>query len=326
VEIQIAGAFQTDTIIQYNRQKANPPSLFASYFPFWKYLPDLELHLAEDTTPNTQAVLLVLNLNQNVWQQIQGRLSQYKKTILVQFEAQIGWELAYEKAPLFDYFVNFDASYANHPGFHQMYIPYDPHSASSGRDKRGLSAVKNQWNSSRKLFLELYLFRFLPRKRKGSLIATLNPNPHYQVRKQVAEKWPAEVDVFGGGWPKSLSNYRGYVSSKIDLLKRYRYCIVMENQRQPGYITEKLLDGIVAGAVPLYWGAENVHSYPGMDWIPIFDVPSTNLAEILKDDVFYKKSYAQLIQNRQKILDVFTIDRFISMLCKILKGIDQEHP
>ncbi len=45
---------------------------------------------------------------------------------------------------------------------------------------------------------------------------------------------------------------------KLEFLKDYQYVITYENQRAPGYITEKILHAKAAGAVPIYWGAEDI--------------------------------------------------------------------
>jgi hypothetical protein len=55
------------------------------------------------------------------------------------------------------------------------------------------------------------------------------------------------VDVFGA--------YSGKpVESKYTIAKNYKFVLCFENSLHPGYITEKLLDAYLCGAVPLYWG------------------------------------------------------------------------
>lgn len=308
-----------DSIIEYNRKRSAPTTAFASYFPFWTKLTTADLFSANDTSPDPDAILLVINLNQKTWDFLQPHFSCYKKKILIQFEAKIGWEMAYTQAPFFDHFISFDRAQDSHPGFHQMFIPYDPKIASSGRDKRGKTALLHQWKSSRKLFLNTYLFRFLPRKKKCVLIASLNPNLHYQIRKTIAEKWPEDIDVFGGGWPKTMTNYRGWISSKLDVLTRYRYCLVMENQRQPGYITEKLLDCFPPLTIPIYWGAPDVHDYPGLDWVPTIEDENSAMDEIVNSDTLYETLKKKMLLDRQKVLDQFSTEKFIKMVCETIE-------
>ena len=44
-------------------------------------------------------------------------------------------------------------------------------------------------------------------------------------------------------------------NNKIQYLSRFRFSICPENSNAPGYVTEKLFEAFLAGAVPIYWGA-----------------------------------------------------------------------
>lgn len=57
-------------------------------------------------------------------------------------------------------------------------------------------------------------------------------------------------------------SYRGSLKNKRDVLRRYKYSICFENfTGVNGYITEKIFDCFLAGVVPVYWGADNVHTH-----------------------------------------------------------------
>jgi hypothetical protein len=72
-----------------------------------------------------------------------------------------------------------------------------------------------------------------------------------------------DFDLYGHGWNiQEFSSYKGPVISKIDTLKNYKFCICYENMRDTqGYITEKIFDVLIAGCVPIYYGAKNICSY-----------------------------------------------------------------
>ncbi len=54
-------------------------------------------------------------------------------------------------------------------------------------------------------------------------------------------------------------SYRGQLSDKGDALRRTRFSWCYENNRDiANYVTEKMLDSLVHGCVPVYWGADNV--------------------------------------------------------------------
>jgi len=72
-----------------------------------------------------------------------------------------------------------------------------------------------------------------------------------------------DFDLYGYKWGKrGYRNYRGAVDSKIECLKKYRFCFAYENSLGiSGYITEKIFDAMFAGVVPIYLGADNVTDY-----------------------------------------------------------------
>ena len=94
---------------------------------------------------------------------------------------------------------------------------------------------------------------------------------------------PDDFDLYGMGWgnyrftgPKliralnrihfltkklapSYPSYKGKIDEKKSVLKKYKFVICFENARDiPGYITEKIFDCLVAGCIPVYWGANNI--------------------------------------------------------------------
>ncbi len=46
-----------------------------------------------------------------------------------------------------------------------------------------------------------------------------------------------------------------------DFISNYKFVISMENNKQPEYITEKILHGIRANNIPVYWGGDAVERY-----------------------------------------------------------------
>merc|ERR1712157_107954 len=47
-------------------------------------------------------------------------------------------------------------------------------------------------------------------------------------------------------------------TSNWEVFRDYKYCMVMENKAQPGYITEKIVMAFLGGCVPIYYGTEEV--------------------------------------------------------------------
>jgi hypothetical protein len=57
-----------------------------------------------------------------------------------------------------------------------------------------------------------------------------------------------------------LNNLGTRVRDKLSFLANYKFTIAFENSRYPGYITEKLVEAMAAGSLPIYWGCRDVGS------------------------------------------------------------------
>lgn len=87
----------------------------------------------------------------------------------------------------------------------------------------------------------------------------------YSARRSAA-RWFAKrgrtrMDVFGKPAMK-VPNYRGVADDKQLTLSKYRYALCFENTYHPlwtrGYLTEKILDCMASGTVPVYYGCSNI--------------------------------------------------------------------
>jgi len=71
---------------------------------------------------------------------------------------------------------------------------------------------------------------------------------------------PDEFEHFGPGWSgEQWPSWRGTVPDKFTVYPRFRFGLCYENMRdEPGYITEKIIDCMAAGTVPVYWGCPEI--------------------------------------------------------------------
>jgi alpha-1,3-fucosyltransferase 10 len=54
--------------------------------------------------------------------------------------------------------------------------------------------------------------------------------------------------------------------SKVETVRRYKFCLAFENSIEPDYVTEKFFQALAAGAVPVYRGAPNIRDFwPGAE-------------------------------------------------------------
>ena len=58
---------------------------------------------------------------------------------------------------------------------------------------------------------------------------------------------------------------RGDGASKIPFMKHYKFSIAFEHGSVPGYVTEKIIQPLEAGSIPIYWGCPNIARYFNSD-------------------------------------------------------------
>lgn len=110
-------------------------------------------------------------------------------------------------------------------------------------------------------------------------------NGFHRLRHRVYEQYKnANIDFFGSGCDNRIE-------FKITALKDYRYSIVIENSDDPSYFTEKLLDCLLTGTIPVYKGTKTIGEFFNLDGIITFEDPE-NLETILPtltEDLYQQK-------------------------------------
>lgn len=80
--------------------------------------------------------------------------------------------------------------------------------------------------------------------------------------RRVLNRLPYLKDIAFKFWGEKYSSYCGKVDSKLKTMENYKFAIAYENVKdESGYITEKIFDVLIAGCVPIYWGAKNITEY-----------------------------------------------------------------
>lgn len=87
-----------------------------------------------------------------------------------------------------------------------------------------------------------------PKGRQVSILVSQKTGQEGHRLRHEAKKLDG-VDGFGRGCDN-------WVSCKMEALAPYRYSIVIENSRSNYYFTEKLIDCLSQGTVPIYWGGD----------------------------------------------------------------------
>jgi hypothetical protein len=104
---------------------------------------------------------------------------------------------------------------------------------------------------------------------KNKLVSIFASNKNFmvghQMRHLIIENYKSHIDgIFGRG------SY-GYLDNKIDGLKDYAFHIVVENVSRNFFFSEKIIDALIVGAVPIYYGCPSIHNFFRKDGILQFN-------------------------------------------------------
>ena len=114
--------------------------------------------------------------------------------------------------------------------------------------------------------------------KKENKISTIasgkNTTEGHQLRHKIISKYRDDISVYGHGYNP--------VEFKEESLLKYMYSITIENCRQPGYWTEKIVDCFASKSIPLFWGDDAVNDYFDKEGIIYFE-NEEELGNIIKD-------------------------------------------
>ena len=105
-----------------------------------------------------------------------------------------------------------------------------------------------------------------------------------------------------------------YHDDKLDYLKHYRFNLTPENSNAPGYVTEKLLEAIQGGCVPIYWGSDN---RPEPD---VFNQEAIIFIEMGQENRDAVRLVSELNADEKKYMDFACQKRFVDGAEEIIWG------
>ena len=89
-----------------------------------------------------------------------------------------------------------------------------------------------------------------------------------------------------------LNDIGGPVKNKIKFLSSYKFSISMENSNGDGYISEKIIDSLIAGTIPIYYGDYLIDEYIN---------PKVFILIKGEKDIYNKIEYIKKIDNDEKL-------------------------
>lgn len=96
-----------------------------------------------------------------------------------------------------------------------------------------------------------------PKTARISIIASRKASSEgHRLRHTIAD-WSrtaaTDLDLLGGAYRRLDDKAAGHLP--------YAFSVVIENCREEGYFTEKIVDALLCGSVPVYWGAPDIERY-----------------------------------------------------------------
>lgn len=106
------------------------------------------------------------------------------------------------------------------------------------------------------------------------LVSDKHTTKGHQLRHAIVDRFREEIHVYG-------EPYTPYLGSKAPSLRLYRYSVIVESDWADWYFTEKLIDCLSQGSIPIYWGCPDIARFFDPNGILSFN-SLDELAEILK--------------------------------------------
>jgi hypothetical protein len=123
------------------------------------------------------------------------------------------------------------------------------------------------------------------------------------------------IDIYGHGCdlePYSHSKdprLKGAFDSDLVVHERYKYHIAIENYRREWYYTEKIINPLQCGTIPLYWGCPNINDiFPEVPIIPLtgnINMDMITITEICRGqpDILFDRSKIREYISFTKVID-----------------------
>lgn len=115
-------------------------------------------------------------------------------------------------------------------------------------------------------------------------------------RKVIARKYKNKIDVFG-----TIDG--GQFTDPIDVVKDYKYSVIIENYIDELWFTEKVLNCFATKTIPIYYGATKINEYFDEDGMIICH--SVGEVEMYIDYILSHQDIAEkMYKDKQKSIDI----------------------
>lgn len=113
----------------------------------------------------------------------------------------------------------------------------------------------------------------------------------HQMRHDIIEKFKSQFDTISG---------RGYnpIDYKLEALSSYRFSVIIENDRIDDYFSEKLIDCLLTGTIPIYFGTNRIGNYFDTNGMLLIDNADSfeNVIPYLTEE-YYDSKWEYVVEN-----------------------------
>lgn len=131
----------------------------------------------------------------------------------------------------------------------------------------------------------------IPQKNIIAIISNINGSERNNFLNQLEKKY--KVD-YGGHYKNNINiiNDQYFSDNFTKIVSEYKFIVAMENSKEETYISEKILHGLLANTIPIYWGSDNICEYFNHDRFLYFNNNTSDniinkITEILNNDKLY---------------------------------------
>jgi hypothetical protein len=164
----------------------------------------------------------------------------------------------------------------------------------------------------------IYKSRMYTNRDRDYLIGYCASNP-VNIRQNLYNKFIEKIGInkcisFGscyGNYKETNKQCEG-IFQNPGLIKSYSQCkfiFALENSKGDGYVTEKIVNAFVSGAIPIYWGSSNINELFNKDaFINIDDFKNIDecvdyIINMSEDDIY--KMLKQPIYTNNDLINIF---------------------
>lgn len=151
---------------------------------------------------------------------------------------------------------------------------------------------------------------------KDSELSIINSNLNSLIGHQLRNNFISSLSNDGdfslfGRHHSSLKQYKGALGKKADGLLRYKYTFNCENDFEPNYFTEKILDGIMCECLTFYDGCPNISDFideRSFVKLDLKDIESSK--ELLKNSIrlsLYEDRKIYILEEKKRLMNDFNL-------------------